>query len=108
MGVPIRLGGGWDSPRRGSGTVPGFMPGWVVPLGLGGGWEYPVQWLMGSGTVPGFIPGWDGVRVCWWVSPWAVGIVQDNYFQVKSSQIYWLNPYKRKIVTKTNTNMETN
>ena len=36
MGVPIRLGGGWDSPDEGSGTVPGFMPGWVGVGRVGG------------------------------------------------------------------------
>ena len=70
VGVAIRLGGDWDSPRRGvqngTGIYAGLGRGWdwllVVPLGLGGGWEYPVRWLMGSGTVQGFIPGFDWIR----------------------------------------------
>ena len=34
--------------------------------------------------------------------------VNNKSSQVKSSQMYWLNPNKHGIVTKTNTNMETN
>ena len=40
-----------------------------VSLGLGGGRDSPWRLLMGSGTVPGFIQGWVGVRVGWWVLP---------------------------------------
>ena len=65
MGVPIRLGGGWDSPGRLLRGQGGLV---VVSPGLVGGWECPVRLVMGSGTVLGFIPGWV-VCVVVWVSP---------------------------------------
>ena len=62
VGVPIRLEGGWDSPGRLLRCQGGLV---VVPPGLVGGWECPVRLLMGSGTIPGFIPGWVVCVVVW-------------------------------------------
>ena len=70
MVVPPGLVGGWECPVRllmGFGTVPGFVPGWVLcvvvwvsALSWEGSWDRTIR--AGSGTVPGFLTGWVGIR----------------------------------------------
>ena len=44
----------------------GLGSGWGGLVG-GGGLDSPARLLRGSGTVPGFIPGWFGGVVGWWM-----------------------------------------